>query len=88
MVLAEASVEAMAILPEEEEIEEVEVVIPEEVNINSNTSLEMLIDLDSSTSEMAPELNITHLLTTLQRYSANSLMKRNRCSSMIGLMGL
>ena len=68
MVLAEASVEAMAILPEEEDMEEVEGVILEEVNIHSNTSLELLMDLDSSTSEMEPELNITHLSTTLQMY--------------------
>ena len=68
---------AGAILPEEEEMEEVDV-IPEEVNIN-NKFPKLLMDLDSSTSEMEPELNIIHLLTTLKRYSTSSLEKRKRC---------
>ena len=60
---AEAEEAAKTILEEEE-------VILEEVNFNK--FLEPLMGLDSSTSEMEPGLNITHLLTTLHTYSESS----------------
>ena len=68
----EAGEAAKAILPEE-----VEEDIREEANFNR--FLELLMDLDSSISEMEPQLNTIHLLTTLHTYSASFLEKSKRC---------
>ena len=63
------------VIPEEEEI--MEEVIPEEAEVTiNNASQEPLIILVSSTSVMEPELNTIQILTTLQKYSTSSLVKR------------
>ena len=56
-------------------VEEVEV-IPEEANFNR--FLELLMDLDSSISEIDSGLNTTHLLPTHHIYSTSSLEKSKR----------
>ena len=67
----EAGEAAKAILPEE-----VEEDIREEANFNR--FLELLMDLDSSISEIDSGLNTTHLLPTHHIYSTSSLEKSKR----------
>ena len=67
-------------------MEEVEEVIPEEVNFQTMFP-KLLMDLHSLTLVMALELNTIHPLNIPQRYTISSPKKRRICYIMIEQMG-